>query len=48
MVHEDMKTSEQVILDLGAILSAQQIHNGIIYFGDTNGAFYAVQLMAQP
>jgi len=36
--------SEKKILKLGAILTSPLIENGIIYFGDSNGVFYALQL----
>jgi len=36
--------SEKKILKLGAILTSPLIDNGIIYFGDSNGIFYALQL----
>lgn len=41
---KDLKASENKILDLGAILSTPLIDNGIVYFGDTNGSIYAIQL----
>jgi eukaryotic-like serine/threonine-protein kinase len=41
---KDSKASEKKILDLGGILSTPIIDKGIIYFGDTNGIFYAYQL----
>ncbi|MEN7551288.1 PQQ-binding-like beta-propeller repeat protein [Rapidithrix thailandica] len=42
----DMETSEQKILAMGSILGTPLIDptNGIIYFGSTDGNFYAVRL----
>lgn len=36
--------TEKQILELGSILTTPLIDNGIIYFGDANGIFYALQL----
>lgn len=36
--------SEKKILNLGAVLASPLIENGICYFGDSNGIFYALQL----
>ncbi|MDQ2180701.1 PQQ-binding-like beta-propeller repeat protein [Marinifilum sp. D714] len=41
---KNFKESENTILELGAILSTPVIENGIAYFGDTNGVFYAYKL----
>ncbi|NOU59893.1 PQQ-binding-like beta-propeller repeat protein [Marinifilum caeruleilacunae] len=41
---EDIIGSEKTILGLGAILSTPIIENGIVYFGDANGVFYAYKL----
>lgn len=40
----DPEAAEQKILGLGAILSTPLIEDGIIYFGDANGYFYALIL----
>jgi hypothetical protein len=36
--------TEKQILELGSILTTPLIDNDIIYFGDANGVFYALQL----
>jgi outer membrane protein assembly factor BamB len=40
----DQKGAEAKILRLGSILSTPVIEEGIIYFGDSNGVFYAYRL----
>ena len=40
----DTEKSEKRILELGSILSTPVINEGIIYFGDSNGFFYAIRL----
>ena len=40
----DTNETEKKILKLGAILTTPLIDNEIIYFGDANGIFYALQL----
>lgn len=39
----DMGASETKILNLGSILSSPIVEHNIIYFGDSNGNFYAVK-----
>ncbi len=40
---KDYIQSEKKILGLGSILSDPLVENGIIYFGDSNGHFYAIK-----
>ncbi|MDP4274495.1 MAG: PQQ-binding-like beta-propeller repeat protein [Bacteroidota bacterium] len=40
----DMQGSEKKILDLGSILATPLIDEGVIYFGDSKGTFYALKL----
>jgi outer membrane protein assembly factor BamB len=40
----DTEKSEKRILELGSILSTPVINDGNIYFGDSNGFFYAIRL----
>ena len=40
----DLEASEKKILRLGSIISTPVVDNGIIYFGDANGIFYALRI----
>ena len=40
----DIAGSEKKILELGAILTTPLVDHGIVYFGDSNGSFYALKL----
>lgn len=41
---EDWETPEKMIHELGSILSSPAIENGVIYFGSSDGTFYALKL----
>jgi outer membrane protein assembly factor BamB len=41
---ENSQQAEAMIMELGAILSTPLLHNGILYFGSTDGNLYALKL----
>jgi outer membrane protein assembly factor BamB len=41
---DDILKSEQQILSLGSILSSILVDHQTLYFGDTNGHFYAIKI----